>query len=289
MTKAGSIVSRIQEQMGELTRAERQIAFKILENHPVSGLGTISDIAHSAGVSSPTVVRMVQKLGFRGFPEFQSELKKELEASITDPIMKHDRWVETAPDEHILNRFAEAVSENIRQSLAHVDADQFDEACALLADDSRGVFVVGGRITRAIADYFFLHLQMARPRATLIQPISNSWPHYLLEVEEGDVVVVFDIRRYENSTLKLAELVAERGAKIILFTDHWRSPVHKRADYCFSLRIEAPSAWDSSVATILLVETMIAKLQELTWAGTRPRLEALEEMFDKTKFFRKFS
>ena len=214
-----TIAERLQRFLDKLTRAERQLAASILENYPVSGLGTITTVAENAKVSTPTVARMVQKLGYKGFPQFQAELRRELQAKISGPIAKHDTWAGRAPERHILNRFTEAVIGNIRQSLAQIDPADFDSACALLADPKRRVYVVGGRITRALADYFFLHMQVLRADVTHIQSISNAWPHYLLDMEPGDVVVIFDVRRYENGTLKLAEMAAERGGKIILFTD----------------------------------------------------------------------
>ena len=284
-----TIAERLQRFLNDLTRAERQLAASILENYPVSGLGTITTVAQNADVSTPTVARMVQKLGYKGFPQFQAELRKELQAKISGPIAKRDTWADKAPEGHILNRFTEAVIDNISQSLAQIESTDFDAACALLADPDRVIYVVGGRITRALADYFFLHMQVLRPQVTHIQSISNAWPHYLLDMKPGDVVVIFDVRRYENSTLKLAEMAAERGAKIILFTDQWRSPVSKFADHCFSSRIVVPSAWDSSVTHMLLLETVIADVQERTWPDTRERMELLEDMFDRTRFFRKFT
>ncbi|MBV1865182.1 MAG: MurR/RpiR family transcriptional regulator [Rhodobacteraceae bacterium] len=284
-----TIAERLQRFLDKLTRAERQLAASILENYPVSGLGTITTVAENAKVSTPTVARMVQKLGYKGFPQFQAELRRELQAKISGPIAKHDTWAGRAPERHILNRFTEAVIGNIRQSLAQIDPADFDSACALLADPKRRVYVVGGRITRALADYFFLHMQVLRADVTHIQSISNAWPHYLLDMEPGDVVVIFDVRRYENGTLKLAEMAAERGGKIILFTDQWRSPVSKYSDYNFCSRIIVPSAWDSSVTHMLLLETVIADVQERTWPETRQRMERLEDMFDRTKFFRKFT
>lgn len=284
-----TIAERLQRSFDTLTRAERQLAHAILENYPVSGLGTITIVANKADVSTPTVARMVQKLGYKGFPDFQAALRRELEAKISNPIAKHDTWAEKAPEGHILNRFTDVVIGNIRQSLAQIETSTFDDSCALLADMDRSLYIVGGRITRALADYFFLHMQVIRTGVTHIQSISNAWPHYLLEVKKGDVVVIFDVRRYENSTLKLAEMASERGARIILFTDQWRSPVHKLADHCFSSRIIVPSAWDSSVTTMLLLETIIAAVQEITWPDTRSRMEALEDMFDRTRFFRKFT
>lgn len=284
-----TVADRLQTDFDTLTRAERQLADSILENYPVSGLGTITTVARKADVSTPTVARLVQKLGYKGFPDFQTALRRELEAKISDPIARRDVWAQNAPEGHLLNRFTDVVIGNIRHSLAQIETETFDDSCALLADMDRSVYVIGGRITRALADYFFLHMQVIRTGVTHIQAISNAWPHYLLDVKKGDVVVIFDVRRYENSTLKLAEMASERGARIILFTDQWRSPVHKFADHCFSSRIVVPSAWDSSVTTMLLLETMIAAVQEMTWPETRTRMEALEDMFDRTRFFRKFT
>lgn len=284
-----TIDQRLRAAFDHLTRAERQLTDSLLENYPVSGLGSVTQVAQNAGVSTPTVVRMVQKLGFSGFPAFQAALRDELEAKISDPITKRAGWAERAPQGHILNRFTEAVIGNIRQTLTGIDLDTFERACALLAESEHAVYVAGGRITRSLAEYFFLHMQVMRPRVTLIQSISNAWPHYLLDVTDGDVVVIFDVRRYENSTLKLAELARERGARIILFTDQWRSPVHEFADCTFSGRIAVPSAWDSAVSLMLVLETVIADVQERRWDSTRDRMEALEDMFDRTRFFRKFT
>lgn len=290
MSEASLTISdRIQNQFDDLTRAERQLAHSILENYPASGLGPLSALAKDAKVSVPTVARMVQKLGFNGYPEFQTELREELKAKAKGPIAKHDTWAGGAPSEHILNRFTDAVIDNIRHTLGQIDPDDFDAACAMCADPDRHLYIVGGRITHTLAEYLFLHMQVIRPQITHIQSISNAWPHYLLDVKEGDVFIIFDMRRYENNTLKLAEMAHAKGAKLILFTDQWRSPVHQLADISLSSRIVAPSAWDSAATPLLLVEAMISAVQNLTWGDTKDRMEALEDMFDQTKLFRKFT
>lgn len=284
-----TIAEKLREQSTRFTRAERQLVDIILKNYPVSGLGSITSLADTAGVSTPTVGRLVQKLGFTGFPDFQANLRAELDEKISGPIAKRERWVNNAPEGHILNRFTEAVIENISHSLGDIDPQIFDDACTLLSDSNQKLFVVGGRITRTLADYFFLHMQVIRKGVTHISSSSNAWAHYLLDINEGDVVVIFDIRRYENSTLRLAEMAKERGAKVVLFTDQWGSPISVNADYCFNSQIVVPSAWDSNVTVMLLAEIFIAEVQERHWDTTKSRMEELENMFDRTKFFRKFS
>lgn len=271
-----------------LTRAERQLAGVILENYPMSGMGSITRLAEKASVSTPTVARMVQKLGYSGFPEFQDALRQEVEARFSNPIAKHESWAQSAPEAHILNRFTDAVMANIRQTLANIDSEQFDALTALLADEKRALYITGGRITHALSEYLHLHMQVIRARVRHIRGTSNAWPHDLLDMSEGDVVLIYDIRRYENSTLRLAEIAKARGAKIALITDQWQSPISHYADVSLKCRIEAPSAWDSTIAMMLLSETLIAAVQEARWDQTESRMHTLEDMFDQTKIFRKF-
>jgi DNA-binding MurR/RpiR family transcriptional regulator len=284
-----TISDRIQEKLDGLTRAERQLALSILENYPASGLGPLATLAKGANVSVPTVARMVQKLGYKGYPDFQADLRDELGAIAKGPIAKHETWAGAAPSEHILNRFTEAVIDNIRNTMAHIDPVAFDQACALVADQRRHLYIVGGRITHTLAEYLFMHMQVIRPNLTHVQSTSNTWPHYLLNAGDGDVFVIFDVRRYENNTLKLAEMARARGAKVVLFTDHWRSPVHRIADVCLTSQIIVPYAWDSATTTMLLIESMISAIQTLNWDSTKNRMQELEDIFDKTKLFRKFT
>ncbi|PTM92104.1 MurR/RpiR family transcriptional regulator [Mycoplana dimorpha] len=270
-----------------LTRAEKQLAASLLDNYPVSGLGSITTVAENAGVSTPTVARMVQKLGFRGFPDFQAHLHHELEATLSNPIAKHDRWAANAPGTHILNRFADAIMGNLRHTLSQVEIEDFDGAAALIADRKRNVYVVGGRITKALADYLFTHLQVIRPNVTQLASNPSAWPHYVLNMKAGDVIVIFDIRRYEQEMETFARIARDRGVEIVLFTDQWASPIAKLAARVFRIHIEAPSAWDSSVVTLFVVEALIEAVQSANWTETRERMKSLEELFEASRLFRK--
>lgn len=270
-----------------LTRAEKQLATSLLDNYPVSGLGSITTVAENAGVSTPTVARMVQKLGYRGFPDFQAHLHHELEATLSNPIAKHDRWAANAPGTHILNRFADAITANLRHTLSQIEIADFDGAAALIANRKRNIYLVGGRITKALADYLFTHLQVIRPNVTQLASNPSSWPQYVLNMKAGDVIVIFDIRRYEHEMETFSRVARARGVEIVLFTDQWASPIAKLAAHTFRIQIEAPSAWDSSVVTLFVVEALIEAVQSANWSETRDRMKALEELFEASRLFRK--
>ncbi|SHM19143.1 MurR/RpiR family transcriptional regulator [Vreelandella subglaciescola] len=278
----------IRQHYQALTQSERKFANALLENYPAAGLASITIVADNAGVSTPTVARMVQKLGFKGYPPFHKALLHELEAKGSGPTQRRANWAPEAPDTHLLNRFAQAVTHNVGQTFANIETATFDQAVNQLAEVDQRLYIIGGRITHALADYAFTHLQAVRPAVTHMTVSSGTWPHYVLDMQPGETLLIFDIRRYETNLQRLAELVAERGVRIVLITDQWTSPVAAVADFTFNCWVEIPSGWDSNLSTMMLLEAMIAAVQEQRWPETRERYEQLDELFDMTRLFRKF-
>lgn len=273
-----TMLERLHAAASSLTPAERQLAAHLRRNYPVAGLASITHLARAAGVSSPTVLRLVQKLSFRGYPEFQGALRDELEEQLVSPLAKHERWSGTAPEGHVLNRFAEAVAGNLQATLGQIDPDEFDGCAQLLADPARRVLASGGRITHSLADYLCTHLSVIRPGVQIVHNPATEWGPAILDLAPGDVVVVFDIRRYESSVQVLAEMAAKAGAEVVLFTDQWLSPVASHARCAFAAHSEAPSAWDSNSVLLVLIETLLAAVQALTHEQTRTRMARLEEL-----------
>ena len=287
MTAPAPMDEELRLALPDLTRAERQLASHILSNYPVAALGSITALAQAAGVSSPTVVRLVQKLGYKGYPDFQHALRGQVEAMLVSPLVKQARAA-GAGEGHVLSRFAGAVMENLQATVSQIDPATFDAAAALLADPSRRIFAMGGRITHAIADYFVTLMKVIRPEVQLMSDMSNAWPPALLDMKPGDVLLVFDIRRYENAVLQVAEVAREQGAEIVLVTDRWVSPAAAHATHVLPCHIEAPSAWDSNAGLMVLVEALLAAVQGLTWPVTEARMKRLEDLYTRTRLFRRY-
>jgi DNA-binding MurR/RpiR family transcriptional regulator len=281
MQQRATIAEKLRLKSGDLTAAERKLTATLLANYPVAGLTSITKFAKSARVSTPSVLRLAKKLGFTGFPAFKAALRAELSARLQNPIAKHERWAAEAPDTHILNRFATAALDNLGSSLKLMDHRDFDKVAALLADGKRNVHLAGGRITGALAAYLFTHLNLARPGVSLLPAGTESWAQRLLDTAKGDVVLVFDIRRYDARLLEFAASATERGAKVVLITDQWISPIARLAVFTLPLRIEAPSSWDSNIVPLFVAESLIAAVVNLRWPETQSRIKALEKLARK--------
>ena len=98
-----------------------------------------------------------------------------------------------------------------------------------------------------------------------------------------DVLIVFDIRRYQDDVVRFSQEAAALGADIVLFTDHWLSPIAAAARHVFALRTTLPSSWESFAALSALTEVMVARPQELNWGDASQRMEQLEKIRNRLK------
>jgi DNA-binding MurR/RpiR family transcriptional regulator len=278
-TTRTTIAETIRRHLSRLTPTERKPAYTLLANYPIAGLETVARFAARAGVSSPTILRFTGKLGFDSYAAFQSVLREELMDRQKSPLNKlPDPSAAMEPGDDFLDRFVDAVAANLRRSVKGIPRREFAAVVDLLANPRHPVYLLGGRLGDTAATSLYRHLRALRPHVHHIAGPPVVWPEYLLELGRQDILVVFDIRRYQADVIRFARDAAERRATVILFTDVWLSPVASVARYVFPAHIEVPSNWDSMAATFALLEALVAALGQRHWQAVRGRIETLEQM-----------
>lgn len=224
------------------------------------------------------------KLGFANYPRFQQALRDELEQRVQAPLAKIGAHpAGQGPEGDFVNRYGRAIVDNIETSLRELPRSEFRGALGLLADRRRRITLLGGRFSASVALQFYLHLRELRPRVHLISGQTATWPEHLLDFGSRDALIVFDIRRYQDDVVHFAKEAAAQGADIVLFTDHWLSPIAAVARHVFALRTAMPSSWESFAALSALTEIMIARLQALGWSEAKQRMERLEKIRHRLK------
>lgn len=86
----GALADEIRHKLGELSPAERKVARVLLAGYPAAGFETVAVLAERAAVSAPTVIRFANRLGYRGFPDFQAALREELDARNASPLSLYE-------------------------------------------------------------------------------------------------------------------------------------------------------------------------------------------------------
>ncbi len=272
-----TLMDRIAAQLPSLTESERRAARALLARYPTTGLDTVGLFAKRAGVSAPTILRFIGKLGFSGYSEFRRSLWEELEAAQAYPLTRPSQW-DSATDG--FSALGAQLAEVATDSATMMQRTEVDRLVDLLRDERRTIYVLGGDFTDAVARHLEFHLRKLRPRVRLLDRDLPRRADILIDLGRRDVLVAFDIRRYQSDTVAAVEFAKGRGAKTVLFTDQWMSDAAKAADIAFRARVDGPSRWDSLIGLIGQVEIVAQAFDERVWANARSRVEAIERARD---------
>lgn len=271
-----TIAEKIIDRLTGMPTGERRAAQTLIANYPLIGLKTVAEFSVQAGVSSPTILRFVARLGFHNYADFQATLQDELAARLQSPA---SRTLAPSPAQYgEMSPVIEATLENIRETFRHLSAEQVTQVAAVLSAARANIYLVGGRFTDPVARYMAAHLAIIRPNVFHLSGQESNWRDRLIDMGKRDVVLIFDIRRYQESLNRFAEKADQRGAQIVLFTDQWLSPIARFARHVVAGRTAVPSAWDSSAALFVVAETLIGEVTRRLEPESARRIREMEDL-----------
>lgn len=261
-----------------LTPAEQKIAQVLLADYPTSGLGTQTGLAKRAGVSDPTVVRFVNKLGFDAFSEFQSELLEEVEARLRSPLMMIEAKRPSGEGSSVPQAYLHSVAQRLQEAADKMVAQPYERAVEMILAARGSVGVLGGRFSRHVAGMLAAYLAQLRPGIVSFGPLSTESFDGLLDLGKRDVLVVFDYRRYQTDVVDFARQAAARGVRIVLFTDPWMSPIAEHAEVVIVGSVEVDSPYDSLAPSVAQMEALVAQAVARAGKDMHDRVSELEQV-----------
>ena len=276
-----TVAERITERMESLTRTERRIAQVMLSQYPLLGLDTQARFAQAAQTSAPSVMRFLNKIGFATYPDFQDALRDELQPRLQSPLNRYALGVAGNDEDNFRYKFSETVIANIVRARELLSETQFQTIVKLLADVRRPILCLGGRHSGTLAESMYNFLAEMRPRVSIVRGQTETWPSYLLDVGKRHILIVFDFRRYQGDVSRFSQEAAERGAKIIVFTDEWMSGISRFAHHVIMAPVSVPSLYDSNLASFMQMEALVGALGLRLSKSTRKRIETLETLRDR--------
>ncbi|MFI1013508.1 MurR/RpiR family transcriptional regulator [Streptomyces sp. NPDC020965] len=266
---ADHVEARLGRLYAELPPGERAVVRVLLDDYPYAALGSLRALADRAGVSPPTASRLVGRLGFTGFTEFQEAVRTT--GREQDRSRLHE-FVTLRPDTH---RAAEDLRAGLEGTLATATDPLLAATAARLAE-ARTVRALGGPLSELAAEYLIRQLSGLRAGAHRVPETAPARARTLLDLGASDVVVAYDFRRYSADTARFARAARARGARLILITDAWESPLAEGAEVLIRLPREAagpiaPLTHEIAVTELILVATAA----HLSPAGRLAELDAL--------------
>jgi DNA-binding MurR/RpiR family transcriptional regulator len=278
------IKTEIHNRMESMTPAERKVARTLLADYPSAGLASATSLAKSAGTSQPTVLRLVTRLGLSGYPELQARLRNEIRLETTSPVHRAEQRQlepEINPD---LSAFVLQRRDLLERMVSMVPASEFDRLVKLLASQPRSVLISGGYYSVNLARLLADQLDQLIPNVSLTtEPFGRDSGKYL-DLKRNAVVILFDFRRHELASKKVAELARRRGATVVVITDQELSPSAEEADIVLPVPVEGVP-FDSFVSLMVLVEAIAEATFRLSREAGLKRMKLWEETIHSYRAF----
>ncbi len=268
----------VRHRLNSLSPAERKLARVLLASYPIAGLESVARFAERAHVSPPTVTRFITKLGFRGYPEFQETLRHEVQARLSSPLTRYRDDQPARGTDSVLSDALEVASHNLKGTYDVLSHRDVNEAVDLLADVRHRVLVLGGRVSAPLARYLAGQLHLLRPGIGIVDAERSTPAHQLIDMRKGDVLVVFDYRRYQADTIESARVASAQSCNVILFTDPWLSPASAFARQVIVTSVYTIGPFDSLVGAMAVVEGVVAAVLSRLGPRAQARMETLERL-----------
>jgi DNA-binding MurR/RpiR family transcriptional regulator len=264
--------------LGSLSPAERKLARVLLASYPIAGLESVVRFAERAGVSPPTVTRFISKLGFRGYPEFQEILRHEVQARLSSPLARYRDEQPPRGADSVLSDALEVSRHTLRASLELLSHRDLEETVELLADVRRRVMVLGGRVSGQLARYLAGQLHLLRPGISIVDSERGGPAQQLIDLRKGDLLIVFDYRRYQADTIESARVASAQGCNVILFTDPWLSPASGFARQVLVTSVDNVGPFDSLVGATAVVEAVVTAVLNRLGPKAQARMQSLDRL-----------
>jgi DNA-binding MurR/RpiR family transcriptional regulator len=245
------------QRMDELTPAERKVARTLLARYPAAGLESTAALAAAAGTSKPTVLRLLDRLGFGSYPEFQERLRAEVTRSMNaSPLSRAQARRATPPGDSVFLRAVEQRAQLVARLAETVPPGEFERAVGVLSGRPRHVVISGGYFSRLVARMLAMQLDQLIPNVDYAdEPLGADIGKYL-RAGRDSVVVVFDLRRHELTSKEVVTMAKSCGATIILVTDESLSPSAEEADVVLPVAVDG-IPFDSFAALLVLMESLV--------------------------------
>ena len=272
----------IKDKIPSMSKGHKLIASYILDHCDKAAYLTATKLGERTGVSESTVVRFAIELGYKGYPEFQSELQMNIRSKLT-AVQRIEVADNRIREGDILGSVLAADIRNIKTSLESINLDSFNLAVDMISQAS-SIYVIGVRSSSVLSYFVHYYLNLIFENVHMIQTSSASEMfENMLRISQKDVLIGISFPRYSKRTKNAVEFAKTRGAKIVVITDGERSPIAQYADSKLYAKSDMASFVDSLVAPLSIINALIVavgrKNREML-AHTFCELEEIWEEYD---------
>lgn len=219
-TLKNKTISELKATLPDLSPRLKSVAKYIVDNQSDFGLDPIRETARKAGVSTYTLVRMAERMGFASYDEMREPFRHALVSATA--VVDRPEWIDTLREDGELGRVQADAAFNtmaiVERSLEKQSSDQMERVAEMLLG-ARNVYLTAVRASYALAYYLHYVGRMALPSLQLIPRHMNSAIDELNYAGEGDVMIAITFTPYSRETIEACKFAVRKGVRLIMISD----------------------------------------------------------------------
>jgi DNA-binding MurR/RpiR family transcriptional regulator len=272
-----SLQDRIAGRLAMMTKAERKVAEYLRTHTSDAVFATAEQIAAAAGTSDATVVRTAKSLGYAGLLELRHSLTREVVRATRPAPPTGLPGAEGSATAALLAQVFTEAAERLAGTWRLTTEPAFDSAVATLAG-AREVLAFGIGPSETVAAYLALRLRRIGRRARVSGATGFRLADDLLELERGDVVVLYSPSRLLAELEIVLDHAAAVGARAVLVSDSLVPVYADRVHVALSAAPSATGSTGESLPSQVLTDALVLGVRAQDEARATERAELLTEL-----------
>lgn len=240
------------------------------------------EVGRRVNVSESTVIRWSQKLGYRGYAEFQHVLQRKLVEERFEQVEESD--TQPAVEQSFLANLLDADIVNITQLKQSMDEDRLLQAVDYISQ-SKNIYVTGNFFDFGLAHFMTSWLNLTLDNAELLMHGDAQYYRQLSALTADDTVIAFVFPRYTKSVIDTLATVRKQGANIVVITDSADSPAIDYADISLEVPVNANLNIDSYTAVHALIASIMRFVFVKEHSKVKRNLAKVEAIYIEKEVF----
>ncbi len=220
-----NILTKMKSMLPNFTDSEKLITSFIMENPEKVYNLQINDLAKILNISTPTVFRFAQKLGFKGFKDFKVELIKDIAIEFNISFNQTDSGDDLK--NNTVNIFNKVI-ENLKETSNFIDYNQLKQAVYHLRKAKRIIFFAIGSSLPVAFDSYMNFLRAGYNCFFNIE--SYSQRIISTQCNQNDVAIGISFSGESIEVVECMKNAKVNGAKTICVTTFMNSSITKFSD-----------------------------------------------------------
>lgn len=272
-------IDALKREAGQMAPRLKLVA-KYIIDHPLDfGLDSIRETARKCGVSTYTLVRLAEQMGFAGYEELREPFRHALVSSTH--MAERPAWIDSMRSAGALGQVQADAALNsmaiVQRSLERLSPEQLERAVSLMLG-ARTVFLTSVRSTYALAYYLHYIGRMALPSMELIPRHMNSAIDDLSDADERDVLIALTFTPYSREVIEACKFAQRRGTKIILISDFDVISSEFQPEITLIASIISTHHFGCYAGAMAVLDVLLAGLVEKGGKSARARIEGYESL-----------